>query len=141
MHLSHLDELTDSAFRQVVANSYSFKECLIQLDTTSGKNINHGVRNDQYRVCIDCGIRIHIKSTRCQKCSAKFIALHSDRPRNPHNIQKDELKSLIRTLPFVQVGKHYGITDNAVRKWCRKYGLPCHATQIKAMTNKEWEML
>lgn len=114
--------------------------CNMQLDTTSGKNINHGVRNDRYRVCMDCGAPIHIRSTRCKKCWAKFVA-QTAHELNPHNIQRDELKNLIRTLPLVQVGRYYGISDNAVRKWCRKYGLPSHATQIKAMTNEEWEML
>jgi uncharacterized protein YjcR len=28
-----------------------------------------------------------------------------------------ELKS------FVQVGKKYGISDNAIRKWCKMYGI------------------
>ena len=37
---------------------------------------------------------------------------------------KEELENLIYTIPFVKIGKIYGVSDNAVRKWCKSYGLP-----------------
>lgn len=115
--------------------------CNIQLDTTNGKNKNHGIRNNQYHCCIDCGKQITAKSTRCRACASKVVAQRHERAQNPHSIFKDELKELIRTLPFVHVGKHYNITDNAVRKWCKKFGLPFRSSEIKTMTDEEWETL
>lgn len=37
---------------------------------------------------------------------------------------RDELKQLIRTKPFLQIGKMYGVSDNAIRKWCDFENLP-----------------
>jgi len=36
---------------------------------------------------------------------------------------KQELQNLVSTLPMVQVGKKYGVTDNSIRKWCRQEGI------------------
>lgn len=36
---------------------------------------------------------------------------------------KEELAKLIEELPWTKIGKMFGVTDNAVRKWARKYGL------------------
>lgn len=36
---------------------------------------------------------------------------------------KEELNKLIHEKPFVQIGKMYGVSDNAVRKWCKQYNL------------------
>ena len=52
---------------------------------------------------------------------------------------KNELKSLLRNTSFVQIGKKYGVTDNAVRKWCKKYGLPFKAKDIKNISDEEWD--
>lgn len=37
---------------------------------------------------------------------------------------REELESLIYNTPFTKIGEMYGVTDNAVRKLCKKYGLP-----------------
>jgi hypothetical protein len=36
---------------------------------------------------------------------------------------KDKLEQLIKEKPFTQIGKEYGVSDNAVRKWCKKYNI------------------
>ena len=53
-------------------------------------------------------------------------------------ITREELKNLIRSTPFTTIGKRYGVSDNAVRKWCDKYGLPRKASEIKAYSEDEW---
>jgi hypothetical protein len=35
----------------------------------------------------------------------------------------------------------YGVTDNAVRKWCDKYDLPRKAKDIKAYSDEEWALI
>ena len=52
----------------------------------------------------------------CEECYAK------ERAKNIPS--KQDLEKLIYTTSFVALGKLYGVTDNAVRKWCKKYGLP-----------------
>lgn len=41
---------------------------------------------------------------------------------------RDELLLQLSNLPFVQVASQYGVTDNAVRKWCKQYGLSTKAS-------------
>ena len=31
---------------------------------------------------------------------------------------------------FVKVGAYFGVTDNAVRKWCKLYKLPIHSREL-----------
>jgi hypothetical protein len=43
----------------------------------------------------------------------------------------DEFISVFKMyLNFTQVGKYFGVTDNSVRKWCKKYGLPIHTKEL-----------
>ena len=51
---------------------------------------------------------------------------------------REELKDLIRHKSFLEIGRMYGITDNAIRKWCVKYDLPRTKTEIKSYSEEEW---
>ncbi len=44
---------------------------------------------------------------------------------------KEELEKLIHEKPFLQIGRMYGVSDNAVRKWCKRYGLKHRKKDIK----------
>jgi hypothetical protein len=61
-----------------------------------------------------CGKEILSKSKKCRQCD--YLDRKSNRP-SPFQLMQDfkELKS------FVQVGKKYGVSDNAIRKWCKFY--------------------
>lgn len=41
-------------------------------------------------------------------------------------------------MPFIQIGKKYNVSDNAVRKWCDAENLPRKVSQIKSYTDEEW---
>lgn len=43
---------------------------------------------------------------------------------------KVELENTIKEFNgnFTSVGKHYGVTDNAIRKWCAFYNMPTHSS-------------
>lgn len=71
------------------------------------------------------------QSTRCVQCSNK-------NKRTVPKVLRDELKLLIRTTPFTKIGEKYGVSDNTIRKWCDKYGLPRKATDIKKITDSDW---
>ena len=60
----------------------------------------------------------------------------ANKPLRP---SREELKFLIRNYPFLQIGKKYGVSDNAIRKWCIKYHLPSKVSQISLISDKDWE--
>ena len=54
---------------------------------------------------------------------------------------REELKNLIRNIPFTHIGKKFGVSDNTIRKWCDYYNLPHRVTDIKKYTNEEWSKI
>ena len=86
--------------------------------------------------CVDCKAKILYKSTRCRKCQSIYKMKNiSRRP------SKEELKELLQTYSFVGIGKKYGVSDSAVRKWCKFYGLPYKAASIKLLSKQDWNNL
>jgi hypothetical protein len=55
--------------------------------------------------------------------------------------ERSILKEQIRTMPFLQIGKFYGVSDNAIRKWCISYGLPSRVTDIKNISDEDWKQI
>lgn len=43
---------------------------------------------------------------------------------------RETLKELLLIKSFTKIGETYGVTDNAVRKWCKKYNLPFRKKDI-----------
>ena len=83
-------------------------------------------------LCIDCGLNtVHEKGRRCKQCADK-------KQRVVERPTREELKELIRTKPFVQIGEQFGVTDNAVRKWCDSYDLPRRSSDIKKISDNDW---
>lgn len=70
--------------------------------------------------CVDCSIDIYPQSIRCKSC-AGTIPRH--RKRKVERPSKDELVALIWKYSFVELGKMFGVSDNAVRKWCKSYDI------------------
>ena len=105
--------------------------CNYQLETTNGKNINHGDHKKNY--CIDCGKLIAPTSTRCVSCNNKLNIVDIN-----DKVSREELKQLIRENSFTYIGKMFGVTDNAIRKWCIKYNLPYKSSEINKYTDEEW---
>lgn len=87
--------------------------------------------------CIDCGKPISHDSIRCQNCFGK----HQTELLHERIISRDELKQLIRSTPFTQIGRDNGVSDGAVRRWCIGYNLPSKKKDIKKYTDEEWAML
>lgn len=93
--------------------------------------------------------RTTYKHTRCEKCGKQISCgahlchqcYHESRQKVNKKPNRDELKQQIRTMPMIKVGELYGVSDNAIRKWCVKLNLPSKVSEIKSYTDKEWELL
>lgn len=84
--------------------------------------------------CIDCGAEISKSEGRCLKC-ANMLHRVTARP------SREELKNLIRIFPFTKIGKMYGVSDNAIRKWCDSENLPRKSKEIKSYSDEEWDLI
>lgn len=51
------------------------------------------------------------------------------------------LKEMIRIEPFTKIAQKYGVSDNAIRKWCINYNLPSTKKQINSYSDKEWNLI
>lgn len=92
-----------------------------------------GPKNYRY-YCKECNTEISRGATLCVECynKTRYIVPHPNR---------EELKQDIRTSSFLEVGRKYGVSDNAIRKWCKKYNLPHQKSKIKSFTEEEWNLI
>lgn len=92
-------------------------------------------RKKDYK-CIQCGKIIQkTKTGLCLDC------YNIQKASNSKIIPRDDLKKLIRNTPFTKIAELYGLTDNSIRKWCKKYNLPYKSSDIKKYTDEEWSKL
>lgn len=56
-------------------------------------------------------------------------------------VNRDILKNQIRTQSFSSLGRLYGVTDNAVRKWCKNFNLPSKKSDIIQISDSDWSKL
>ena len=88
----------------------------------------------QQHYCCDCGKLVYRQSIRCGKCSQIF-------QRKAERPNREELKKLIRTKSFLEIGRMFNVSDNAIRRWCDVEKLPRKKTEIKQYTDEEWEKI
>ena len=84
--------------------------------------------------CIDCGAIISKNAIRCNACNSK-------RFQTVNRPEREDLKDMIRRLPFTTIGTKYGVTDNTIRKWCKAVNLPSTKRDIETYTDEEWKQL
>ena len=86
--------------------------------------------------CSSCGKLISASSKKglCKECYYKTT-------RKAARPTREELKNLIRNESFVSIANEYGVSDNAIRKWCDSYNLPRRKKDIQMFTEKDWEQI
>jgi hypothetical protein len=99
--------------------------CAATLETHCGRNVK--LMGD--RVCARCGATFRPRAERQRHCS-KACGIRSDRPqlREPRPERRkverpgyEQLRADLARMSWVAVGRKYGVSDNAVRKWLRWY--------------------
>ena len=79
--------------------------------------------NPDVSVCLLCGREKDKKAVICKSCYIKKMTAHIP--------SRNTLIQDLLSLNFVSIGRKYGVSDNAVRKWCKNYGLPYTHNDVK----------
>lgn len=111
--------------------------CAATLETHCGRKNRADVTDRQ---CLRCGIRFMPRDTRQRYCSRE-CGRRAPRPNkgkpNPalRRVQRPTHDILLREIAetsYLAVGRRYGVSDNAVRKWLRQYEREAAAGAISA---------
>lgn len=118
MWMSHTDNMKD--YFCTIKNPKYVKD----------NNGNYIKIKKDYGICVDCGKIITKNYTRCMNCAVK------ERPtkyRNNKPLERDEIIIALskHNGNFTRASKEFNMTDNALRKWCKKYDLPTHSKEWK----------
>ena len=91
----------------------------------------NNLKHHKIHYCKMCGIEVSENNEFCPKCAAIQRRV-VERP------SREELKDLIRVLPFTTISKQYGVSDRAISKWCKAYHLPSTKKEIKTISDNDW---
>lgn len=118
-------EVHDGTYTQQLKSSYDEERASVITQKI------YDLKHHKVKYCPECGKIISQKASYCKECAEK----HKRKVLRPN---RDELKRLIRSTPFIKIGAMYGVSDNAVRKWCKFYDLPSKSKEIKKYSVEEW---
>lgn len=122
-----------------ILEGYAFPLRKIPLQTVEAK-VKQGVERsdiinnieefEHNREFCKCGKPKTKQAEMCEECYRKSTRV-AERP------SRDELLEQVALNGFVAVGKKYGVSDNAIRKWCDAYDLPKYIKEVKVLYKKE----
>lgn len=90
--------------------------CHAQTDNYAGR------KSSAQNKCKRCGKNIPNSREFCSKSCANKTREYPDRYKVAHP-SKQQLKKDMESMSWLAIGRKYGVSDNAVRKWARKYDL------------------
>ena len=99
----------------------------------SASEIQKRQKQTKINRCPICGKIISSNAKTCRECYNK--------EKQKMVITRQELKNLIRHTSFVEIGRRFNVSDNAIKKRCIAYGLPSKKKDIKQYTDEEWEKI
>ena len=150
LQIDHIDG--DRTNNELTNLRFLCPNCHSQTDTYCGKNVDSSSFVREQRKCSSClaPISRRSKSGLCMSCLTKA---HKQTPKSTKNDvlkltpntlgirfyppskrpEKEELieKIIEKNFVIVQVGLHYNVSDNTVRKWCRFYGIDPKKNKIR----------
>lgn len=93
----------------------------LEILTVAEHNKVHAKFKNSKFVCKRCSSEFRprkAKNEYCNRCKLLNKAIKAVKKPT-----KEELSSLIKSTPMTKIAKIYGISDNAIRKWCRKFNI------------------
>lgn len=81
----------------------------------------------QYNKCKNCNIETYNK----YYCSDKCSKIGNRKVQRPN---KEQLIDILKNNNWTKTAKLFGVTDNAVRKWAKQYGINTNRKQLKLGT-------
>jgi very-short-patch-repair endonuclease len=63
--------------------------------------------------------------------------LNAFKQRKVERPSKEELFEMVKNKPFTTIANEYGVSDKAVSKWCKQYGLPHRKKDIDQLIDKQ----
>lgn len=88
-------------------------------------------RYDKENYCLDCNSQITLESNRCRSCAGKYRDTNRKVLNRP---SKENLYGLLKENSFTFVAGIFGVSDNAVRKWCKSYDIPSKSSYYRGLT-------
>jgi len=109
-----------------------FNDEYYEWDLTKFKLIDSstGLPKDANITCPICGQYKSPNANKCSECAMK--------EQIRFEVSREELKEMIYTMAFTDIGKKYGVSDNSIRKRCEKFGLPSYKKDILKYSPEEW---
>lgn len=112
-------------------NCHSLTSTYKSLNTGKGRRARYNNEPLKIKIepiknfCKDCGMSItkYSKQGRCNSCAQKQRRV-SERP-GPYILALDIVK-----LGFSKTGLKYNVSDNAIRRWCKSYGMPIKKEEL-----------
>ncbi len=113
----HLDHIDGDRLNNTLDNLRILcPNCHSQTSSYAGKNLK---RTKVFlRYCIQCNKKINYKKN-CPDC----YPTRKEKVRKVERPTLDFLNQLIQTYSYTEIGRRYGVSDNAVRKWFSSYGV------------------
>lgn len=110
-HAEHHDRICVSQINETIENIKKLSDEELKIRATKKKK-----KQIKYK-CKFCSLIYVPKNKEQQYCSVKCGHLSRRKVTRPTS---KNLEKLLKTKNFTQIGKMYGVSDNAVRKWISK---------------------
>lgn len=123
LHLEHKNGVSND--NRLENLTFLCPNCHSQTDTYAGKS------HKKHYFCIQCKNPCggYSDNNICLICAGK-------KQRKCNRPTKEELQTLLKEKPVLQIAKVYKVRDNTIRKWCSYYGIDCKIESSFSKFNK-----
>jgi hypothetical protein len=92
------------------------------LDHINGVPNDNRLENLRF-LCPNCNSQTDTFAGRNVKFSSNSKVKHTIPRKRKFEISKEELQELLKNNSYVSIGKMFGVSDNAIRKRCKVFGI------------------